>query len=245
MAYHPQTNRQVERFNRMLKAMIAKFVNGRQDNWNIYLLAFLYAYRTTPHKSTGHTPYKVMLDRAPPSEDRATELILMDKWVPESFRREEKKWRGKEKRKDFKMLKHVSETFHHFQELHVAQEEARKLILANIESEQQDQVESMPHRSRTWEAGNQVMLRADCKGKGWSKKLSKKWTGPYSIIEVRSPQVVVLEEPNSRNWFIINIKRIKPFNAATWTTLNSSLNEGHYKVEEVLEESITDTGRCV
>jgi len=55
---------------------------------------------------TGHTPYKVMLGRAPPSEDRvATELILMDEWV---------------------------------QELCVAQEEAQKLILANIKCEQQD-----------------------------------------------------------------------------------------------------------
>jgi len=53
----------------------------------------------------------------------------------------------------------------------------------------------MPHWSRTWEAGNQVMLQADCKGKGWSKKLSKKWMGPYTIIEVPSPQVVALEEP--------------------------------------------------
>jgi len=47
--------------------------------------------------------------------------------------------------------------------------EARKLILANIKSEQQDQVESMPHWSRTWEAGDQVTLRADHKGKGQSK----------------------------------------------------------------------------
>jgi len=75
------------------------------------------------------------------------------------------------------------------QELQVAQEEARKLILANIKSEQQDQVESTPHQSRTWEAGDQVMLWADHKGKGQSKKLSKKWTGPYTIIEVCSPQV--------------------------------------------------------
>jgi len=132
-AYHPQTNGQVERFNRTLKTMIAKFLNGRQDNWDVYLPAFLYAYRTSPHKSTGHTPYEVMLSRAPPSEDgAATESIPMDEWV---------------------------------QELRVAQEEARKLISANIESEQQ---ESTPHRSRTWEADDQVTLRAG-KGKGRSK----------------------------------------------------------------------------
>jgi len=52
-------------------------------------------------------------------------------------------------------------------------------------------VESTPHWSRTWEAGNQVMLGADPKGKGQSKKLSKKWTAPYTIVEVHSPQVVV------------------------------------------------------
>jgi len=126
--------------------MIAKFVNGRQNNWDIYLPAFLYAYRMSPHKSTGHTPYKAMLGRAPPSKDRAaTELIPMDEWV---------------------------------QELRTAQEEARKLILANIKSEQQDRVESTPHWLRTWEAGNQVMLQADRRGKGRSKKLSKKRTCP-------------------------------------------------------------------
>jgi len=47
------------------------------------------------------------------------------------------------------------------QELRIAQEEARKLISANIESEEQDQVESTHNWSRTWEAGDQVTLQAD------------------------------------------------------------------------------------
>jgi len=87
--------------------MIAKFMNSWQDNWDVYLPAFLYAYRMSLHKSTGRTPFKAMLGRAPPSKDGvATELILMHEWV---------------------------------QELWVAHEEARKLISANIKSEQQDQ----------------------------------------------------------------------------------------------------------
>jgi len=63
------------------------------------------------------------------------------------------------------------------------------------------------------------------------------------LASIRPPQVVVLEEPNSRNWLTVNIKRIKPFNTATPTTLISSSNDGHYKVEEVLEEHTTNTGR--
>jgi len=42
------------------------------------------------------------------------------------------------------------------QELSKAQEVARKLITANNRSEQQDRVESTPHQSRTWEAGDQL-----------------------------------------------------------------------------------------
>jgi len=51
----------------MLKAMIAKFLNGRQDNWDVYLPAFLYTYRTSLDKSKGHTPDEAMLGRVPPS----------------------------------------------------------------------------------------------------------------------------------------------------------------------------------
>jgi len=55
--------------------------------------------------------------------------------------------------------------------------------------------------------------------------------------------VVVLKEPNSWNQFTVIVKQIKPFNAATLTTLNSSLDDGQCEVEEVLKECTTDTSR--
>jgi len=50
---------------------------------------------------------------------------------------------------------------------------------------------------------SEVMLWANYKGKGWLKKLSKKWTGTHTIVDVCGTQVVVLKEPNSRNQFTV------------------------------------------
>ena len=50
MAYHPQCDGMVERFNRALKSMLHKHTArfGPQ-----YLSAVLWAYHSTPHESTG------------------------------------------------------------------------------------------------------------------------------------------------------------------------------------------------
>ena len=51
---HPQTDGLVERLNRTLKVMLSKFVEKKGDE--ILDLALL-AYRTTPHTSTGESPF--------------------------------------------------------------------------------------------------------------------------------------------------------------------------------------------
>ena len=54
---HPQTNGLVECLNRTLKQILSKLVNNKGHNWDKMLGGVLFAYRSTPHQSTGETPF--------------------------------------------------------------------------------------------------------------------------------------------------------------------------------------------
>ena len=55
-AYHPQCDSMVERFNRNLKSMLCKQAALHGAQWDRYLSGVLWAYRYTPHESTGEKP---------------------------------------------------------------------------------------------------------------------------------------------------------------------------------------------
>ena len=55
-SYHPQCDGAVERFNRTLKQALRKHVAQFGRQWDRYLPGILWAYRNTPHSSTGEKP---------------------------------------------------------------------------------------------------------------------------------------------------------------------------------------------
>ena len=55
-AHHPQCDGAVERFNRTLKTMLRKHAARFGMQWDSYLSGVLWAYRNTPHTSTGEKP---------------------------------------------------------------------------------------------------------------------------------------------------------------------------------------------
>ena len=63
--YHPQTNGQVERFNRTFLSMVRNYVNDNQTDWDRYAGALSYAYNTHIHRSTLTTPFDLILSRPP------------------------------------------------------------------------------------------------------------------------------------------------------------------------------------
>ena len=59
--YHPESDGMVECFNHICLMMLSMFVNDRRDNWSELLPFVMHAYRTSVHKSTGYSPFRLMM----------------------------------------------------------------------------------------------------------------------------------------------------------------------------------------
>jgi transposase InsO family protein len=62
-AYHPQTDGQTEAWNRVLDQSLRYFINHYQNNWSDLLPVMDYAHATTPHTTTGLSPFEVEFGR--------------------------------------------------------------------------------------------------------------------------------------------------------------------------------------
>jgi Integrase core domain/Integrase zinc binding domain/Chromo (CHRromatin Organisation MOdifier) domain len=65
-AYHPQTNGQVERYNRTIVNALRGYVCERQNDWDEFTSAITFSYNCKVHSSLGLAPFELVLSRPPP-----------------------------------------------------------------------------------------------------------------------------------------------------------------------------------
>ena len=64
-AYHPAGNGQCERFNRSLLSLLTTLDPSQKPHWPKYLAELVYYYNSTPHSTTGLSPYALLFGREP------------------------------------------------------------------------------------------------------------------------------------------------------------------------------------
>jgi len=64
-AYHPETDRQIERTNQELEQYLRMYVNHRQNNWSEWLAKVEFAFNNKVHTVTKMSPFQVNYEKEP------------------------------------------------------------------------------------------------------------------------------------------------------------------------------------
>lgn len=161
-AYHPQTDGLVERMNSTLCQILSMFVSKNQKDWDVFIPAALFAFRTSPSESTGETPFYLLHGR----EARLPmEISLLPPGDPSSSIAEHRR----------RIVMNIE----------IAQQIARD----NIARTQQKMKEYYDRKAKEPDfiEGSKVWVFIPKTYKGLSRKLLHNFHGPYRVVERLSP----------------------------------------------------------
>ena len=167
LAYNPRSNGSVERVNRTILAILRALVADQPKRWDQLLPQALFAYNTTPHRSTGVSPFLLVHG----DEARLpVELIIGS--PPES--------------------QPVYAFVHQLiKRMTIASETAR--MASNRAQRLAKDYYDANINTRLYKTGDIVFVQIGQLKPGTSHKLAARWLGPCIVQSVRGVQVEVLD----------------------------------------------------
>jgi hypothetical protein len=63
VAYHPESNGDLERSHKTLVTYLRSYVNSKPSIWNRWLVLACFMFNVTPHPITGYSPYELLFGR--------------------------------------------------------------------------------------------------------------------------------------------------------------------------------------
>ena len=187
-AYHPQTDGQTERVNRVLEEALRSYVTASQEDWDRYLPSLQFAYNTARHTSTGETPFFLTYGRNPivPSVLIGDALSTTDRRVP------------------------AAEDY--LEELRSAM--ARAIAKLKLSQDRQRKVADRRRQDQQYAVGDRVLLSTANLAipSKLTRKLSKLYEGPF-VIEARVGQNAYrLTLPEAVKIHpVINVSQLRPY----------------------------------
>ena len=162
--YHPASNAQVERFNKMLLQIIRAYLKGNQRTWDENLQLLAGAIRASVNRTTGFTANRMMLGR-----EVLEPIDLMLGTVDQHLQQETP-------------VEYVKKLEERLKRVH---KQARDTLLSAQRRQKKDY--DLKVLERKYNVGDLVYLINSSSKVGQSNKLKPIWNGPYLVIKVISP----------------------------------------------------------
>ena len=182
--YRPQSNGQVEVYNRTLLQFIRCFLKDKQKEWDKFMPALVMSIRATVNRNTGFTPNMLMLGR----EIHVPVDIMFG--IPEANQG-------------------GSSVSEYLADLSSVLKKSFAMARENLRSSQlrQKRLYDIHLKQSTFSVGDLVYLFDSSSKVGTSRKLKPLWTGPYVVIHVISPILYKIE--NRKRTLVIHHDRLK------------------------------------